>query len=155
MKRSLLLSAIVLCVAAPSFKVIDDKTAHRRSASREDYLEECQHEGCNSEELSEMCSSYTEECIGEGCSKEEVIELAGSPSSVAPMFLDLKRHGCNVRDSDFVAGNCTGIKTDTTCVLVTLWCKDFYSCPDGNLETSWYICGGCIGTSSTGCSTHH
>jgi hypothetical protein len=143
------MSAFALAAAVMLFKHIEATSSEGRAgAAREDYKEECQGEGCSSEELSEICASYTEECIGEGCSKEEVIELAGNPGSVFPMLQDLKAHGCKVRESDFGAGNCQGIKTDTQCAAVTLWCKDYYACPGGNFDTSWYICGGCIGFGS-------
>jgi len=66
-----------------------------------DYDEECLHEGCNNEEVSELYSSYNEECLHEGCSKEEVVELGGSPSGAAALLTAFQNHGWAVNINDF------------------------------------------------------
>jgi len=154
MKKTLLIYAVVLSGLVLLFKQVErHNTGQPARGSGEDYLEECQHEGCNSEEISELCSSYTEECIGEGCSKEEIIELAGAPASVNAMFDDFARHGCKVREQDRLAAGCQGIGTETSCAGLVLLCKDSYACPGGNIQTSWYACGGCIGAGSCAASS--
>lgn len=50
------------------------------------YHEECQQEGCDSEEREELHESYDEECLGETCRKEEVRELAGRTNSINAML---------------------------------------------------------------------
>jgi hypothetical protein len=44
-----------------------------------DYKEECQSEGCNNEEMSELYNSLQNECGAEMCWSEEVLELSGGP----------------------------------------------------------------------------
>lgn len=35
--------------------------------------------------------------------------------------------------------------TETNCWGIVLWCKDWVHYPDGIEESSWYICGACVG----------
>jgi len=40
---------------------------------------------------------------------------------------------------------CVPERTETTCVLTTMWCKDFCRYPDGREDSGdWYFCGVCI-----------
>ena len=41
------------------------------------YREECENEGCNTEEISELYNSYKSECIDSSCSKQDVQNIAG------------------------------------------------------------------------------
>jgi hypothetical protein len=149
MKKMLLVYGVALSGVILVFKEVERRAAGQPSRTGgEDYLEECQREGCNSEEISELCSSYTEECIGEGCSKEEVIELAGVPGSVNAMFNDLARNGCELREQDRLAATCTGVGTETSCAGFLLLCKDSWACADGIVQSGWYVCGGCVGVGS-------
>jgi hypothetical protein len=123
-----------------------------------DYKEECLSEGCSSEEVDELYSSYKEECINEGCSHEEVIELAGHPDAVNDMLNEFRRRGFQVLDNSPGPG-CSATGSRTRCVLVTMWCQDWYFCPGGtdacppddpfcpggNTSSAWYICGACFG----------
>jgi len=149
MIKSLMTCALVLVIAALLFESFEGRPLGRHPKSRENYAEECQHEGCDSEEISEMCASYTEECIGEGCSKEEIIELAGNPLAVQPMFQDLARHGCKIRQQDEVAAGCQGVGSTAKCWGVVQFCQDSYLCPGGGFTSSWYPCGACLGFGET------
>ncbi len=41
--------------------------------------------------------------------------------------------------------SCQFVRTDTSCILVTLWCTDVYNCC-GRIETRTpYPCGVCVG----------
>lgn len=64
--------------------------------SGEDYKEECQSEGCDTEEQSEMHGSYESECFEESCHYEEVRETAGSQASINPMMDAFAGHGWKV-----------------------------------------------------------
>jgi hypothetical protein len=75
-------------------------TLDRIGAAVDDYLEECTHEGCSSEEVKELYSSYSEECLHEGCSAEELLELGGSPAGVEDMLDEFKKRGWKVDNDD-------------------------------------------------------
>ena len=112
--------------------------------ARADYQEECINEGCNGEEVEEMCESYTEECRHEGCSKEEVFELGGSVEGTQQLANELQRRGCTIVPGDFQGTSpfCAG--TTTFCRALVLFCNDHCTFPDGSTSSS-YACGVCIG----------
>jgi len=117
-----------------------------------DYLEECQREGCSTEEVEELYESYDEECLQEGCSFEEVIELAGHPSSVSAMLRDFQNRGWTVDPKDLLAAECNPVGSETKCVAVVMFCRDIYQCPSDSpdplgppTKSSWYACGACFG----------
>ncbi len=72
----------------------------------EHYSEECQSEGCNTEETEELRESYESECFEENCSFEEVRELAGRTNSVNAMLTDFQNRGWTVSGCHFWGG-CT------------------------------------------------
>lgn len=126
------------------------------SAAAADYREECQSEGCSTEEVEELYESYEEECLHEGCSFEEVIELAGHPSSVSAMLNDFKERGWKVAEEHFLAANCTPVGSNTQCIAFVLFCQDIYQCPSDNpagppTTSAWYACGACLGFGGDGC----
>jgi hypothetical protein len=127
---------LYLCLALSAFGTVRwlsrEQYAPNRRATHEDYAEECQSEGCDGEEVSELYSSYQEECIGEGCGAEEIIELAGGAGSVNAMLNDFQSRGWQVTpcsfippqipaglnnastgDNDFVGGWCNQPTVDT------------------------------------------
>jgi hypothetical protein len=55
------------------------------------YHEECDNEGCNTEEVRELWNSFQHECFAEGCWYEEVRELAGGTAHVDAMFAAFRR----------------------------------------------------------------
>ncbi|MDQ3802389.1 MAG: hypothetical protein M3416_00815 [Acidobacteriota bacterium] len=63
----------------------------------EHYWEECQGEGCDTEEREELHESYMSECFDESyCGLEEVRELAGRRDSINPMMDDFQGRGWTV-----------------------------------------------------------
>lgn len=143
MRKVVLYASVALII----FFLASQGTMVSKKVATNDYQEECLSEGCSDEEVRELWVSYKEECINEGCSKEEIIELGGTPQGALAMLRHFKRLGFEVRDKDFLDLDCTGIKTDTKCIGVLMFCKDFWQCPSGVHESSWYVCGGCLGAS--------
>lgn len=66
------------------------------NGSGEHYWEECQNEGCDTEEREEMHESYESECFEESCKYEEVREVAGRRDSINPMMNDFQGRGWKV-----------------------------------------------------------
>ncbi len=62
----------------------------------EDYREECQNEGCDTEEREELHESYESECFEESCDVEEVRETAGAINSINAMWDDFNSRGWTV-----------------------------------------------------------
>jgi hypothetical protein len=105
MKRSINIGLHVglALVAFGMVRWVSSHSGHTsRHASKEDYAEECQSEGCDGEEVSELYSSYQEECIGEGCDTEEVVELAGNRDAVNAMLRDFQSRGKTVLGCSFI-----------------------------------------------------
>lgn len=61
-------------------------TANIDDAQPIDYYEECDREGCSSEEVKELWSTFHHECFVEGCWMEEVAENAGSGVAQDPSY---------------------------------------------------------------------
>jgi hypothetical protein len=66
------------------------------SSSGEHYREECQNEGCDTEEREELHEDYESECFEESCKYEEVRETAGAQASINPMMDDFGGRGWKV-----------------------------------------------------------
>jgi hypothetical protein len=94
---------------------------------KEDYAEECQGEGCDSEEVSELYETYSEECSGETCSREEVAEIAGNDGAINAMLNDFQSRGLAVKPCSFSpplipTGLNNGVTGDNA--FVGGWCND-------------------------------
>ncbi|MCA1578139.1 MAG: hypothetical protein LC794_12350 [Acidobacteria bacterium] len=138
---------LYISVALIIFTLASQGTMITKKVTTDDYQEECLSEGCSDEEVRELWVSYKEECINEGCSREEVIELGGTPQGALAMLNHFRRLGFEVRDRDFLNLQCTAIGSQTKCAAVLMLCKDLWQCPDKVHESSWYVCGGCLGGS--------
>ena len=136
---------LYISVALIIFTLASQGTMVAKKVTMDDYQEECLSEGCSNEEVRELWVSYKEECLNEGCSREEVIELGGTPQGALAMLNHFRKLGFEVRERDFLNLTCTAIGTETKCAAVLLLCKDFWQCPDKVHESSWYVCGGCLG----------
>ncbi|AGC48971.1 hypothetical protein MYSTI_07699 [Myxococcus stipitatus DSM 14675] len=145
MRKLLAYAGTALVIAAVlSWPMADPSPEGERRQG--DYHEECQSEGCDTEELRELHASYASECLDEGCSPEEVIELAGHPDAVDAMRAAFQQHGWRIDPKHFPA--CRLELTETSCALLALLCKDHYLCLDGAQESAWYGCGFCVGIGS-------
>ena len=78
--RRRLLGPLMLAVALFGlvYTTAETDTLNIEDAQPIDYNEECDREGCATEEVRELWYTFSEECFGEGCWMEEVGENAGS-----------------------------------------------------------------------------
>lgn len=77
------------------------------------YYEECQSEGCDTEETEELHESYESECFEENCDIEEVREIAGRRGSINAMINDFQARGWAFNACDRV-GPCTASPGNNT-----------------------------------------
>ncbi len=105
------------------------------------YQEECNAEGCNSEEIEELYESYAEECLHEGCRKEEIIELGGNPSGALDMLREFQNRGYQVDDTDFMNLACDYLGREEKSYGPVFVCRDSWQCQDGVHQSSWFACG--------------
>lgn len=68
------------------------------SDNGEDFREECQREGCDTEETEELHESYESECFEENCQFEEVREIAGRTGSINAMMNNFQNRGWTVNN---------------------------------------------------------
>lgn len=102
MQRPLLMLAIA--VAVFSFVGWGSRQPLATSGSNEDYHEECQQEGCDTEEREELHEWYESECFEETCSFEEVRETAGRTGSINAMLNDFQGRGWRISGCHFWGG---------------------------------------------------
>ena len=94
MIKALIVLTVFLAVSVSAQAAPADPTLDT-SVPSFNYNEECNNEGCFSEEVRELYSSYHQECIVEGCAFEEQRELAGSrhPVVISQMYQHFRRLG--------------------------------------------------------------
>lgn len=77
------------------------RAASQTDVSLSNWHEECQVEGCSTEELTELYGSYSSECLDEGCSTEELNEDAGGQQYIDGMLQAFLQAGWVVSSGDF------------------------------------------------------